>query len=79
MTMPSTVAPELVTLKGGVSVSLPALQTLWRLEDRGFLIRADGDALVVRPKSRITPDEDRALREHRAELIALVRYCEGVQ
>ena len=71
MTMPSTVAPELVTLKGGLSVSLLALQTLSRLEDRGFLIRVDGDALVVRPKSRITPDEDHAIREHRVELIQL--------
>ena len=54
MTMPSTVAPELVTLKGGVSVSLPALQTLWRLEDRGFLIRVDGDALVIAPDKAIS-------------------------
>jgi hypothetical protein len=74
MTLPFTVAPELVTLRGGVSVSLPALRTLWSLEDRGFLICVDGDALVVRPRSRITPDDDRAIRAHRDELLALVRY-----
>ena len=78
MTTPSTVAPEHVTLKGGLLVSLPALQTLWSLEDRGFLLRVDGDALVVRPKSRITPDEDHAIRDHRVELIQLVQYCEGL-
>jgi hypothetical protein len=78
--MSTTVAPELVvTLKYGFVVSLPALQTLWSLEDRGLLVRVDGDALVVRPRSRITPDDDRAIREHRVELMALVRNCEAVQ
>jgi hypothetical protein len=71
----STVAPEVVTLSGGLTVSLASLQVLWSLEDRQFDIRVNGDALLIRPRARITPDDDRAIRDHRLELVALVRYC----
>lgn len=39
--MPTTTASEVVVLRGGLSVPLPALQLLWCLEDRGLLIRLD--------------------------------------
>jgi hypothetical protein len=80
MTMPPfTVAPEVVTLAGGVTVSLPALQALWSLEDRGFIVSVVDDALVIRPRSRITPADDEAIRAHRVELVTLVRYSEAIQ
>jgi hypothetical protein len=75
--MPITpVTEQLVTLFGGLCVALPALQLLWDLEARGLEVRADDDGLVVRPKSRITPSDDKAIRMHRDQLIALVKYCE---
>ena len=76
--MPSTVTPDLVTLTGGLSVSLSALRILWDLENRQFAIHVDGDALHIRPGSRLTVDDDRAIRAHREELVALVRYCTEV-
>jgi hypothetical protein len=68
---------ELVTLTGGLAVPLPALQLLWDLEARGFTLLVDDDGLIVRPRARITPADDRAIRQHRDELIALVRYCDS--
>ena len=61
MSLPFTVAPELVTLKGGLTVSVAALRVLWGLEDRHFDLQVDGDLLLVRPKSRLTPDDDQVL------------------
>lgn len=77
----TTAAPEtVITLKNGFAVSLPALQVLWDLEARAFSLRlADDGGLVVSPRGRITPEDDRAIRAHRDELLALVRYCEAVQ
>ena len=76
-----TVAPELVTLRGGFSVSLAALQILWSLEDRQFEVWVvTGQGLTIRPRSRLTHEDDAAIRQHRDELIQLVRYCtEDVQ
>jgi hypothetical protein len=82
MPMPTlTTAPELVTLKGGITVSLAALKLLWHLEDTGLHVRLDdAGGLVVGPRSRITLADDALIREYKAELIQLVRYCEaGVQ
>jgi len=72
--MPST---ETVILRGGLSVPLPALRLLWDLEARGFHVRQGEDgALLVSPRSRLTPDDDQAIRTYRDELKALVAYCE---
>jgi len=79
-TLPSIAAPELVTLTGGFTVSIDALRLAWDLEDRQFEIRVvDGVGLTVRPRSRLTSDDDHAIRTHRDELIALTRYCEAIQ
>jgi hypothetical protein len=67
---------ELVTLGGGLCVPLPALQLLWDLEARGFTLLLDDDGLMVRPRTQITPADDKAIRQHRDELIALVKHCE---
>ena len=77
--MTPTTAPELetVVLKGGLVVSLAALQLGWRLEARGLHLRLAADGgLIVGPRSRITHEEDAAIRQYRDELLALVRYCE---
>ena len=68
-----------VVLRGGLSVPLAALRLLWDLEARGFSLTDDGEALRVAPRSRLNQDDDHALRQHRDELLALVRYCEGIQ
>ena len=76
---PSTTAPEAITLRGGLTVSLPALQLAWSLEERGVQVTlSDDDGLVVRPRSQITPSDDQAIRQYRDELIALVRYVDQV-
>jgi hypothetical protein len=68
-----------VVLRGGVSVPLSALRLLWDLEARGFSLTQDGEALMVAPRSRLNTEDDAAIRQHRDELLALVRYCEDVQ
>ncbi len=76
MSSPSTAVPELVTLKDGLSVSLAALRVLWNLEERGLDLRAEGDVLLIRPRSRLTAADDAAIRSYRDELLTLVRTCE---
>ena len=67
-----------VVLSDGYSVPLPALQLLWNLEARGFSLDIDPreGALVVRPRSRISPEDDRQIRQHRDSLRALVLLCQ---
>jgi hypothetical protein len=78
--MSAITAPETVTLKDGFIVTLEALQLAWDLEARGFCVRlAEDGGLVVSPKSRITPDDDHAIREHKHELIALTRHVDAIQ
>jgi hypothetical protein len=69
----------MVPLRGGDVVTLAALRLLWQLEADAFCLALAGDRLRVSPKSRITPDLAAAIRQHRDELIALVRYGETIQ
>jgi hypothetical protein len=69
--MPGT---DLVTLKGGVTLPLPALQLAWDLESRGFRLGVEGDALTVAPKTAITPADDREIRVWRDDLKAIAAY-----
>lgn len=58
----------------------PALPLLLRLEADGFELRAEGDRLQVRPPARLTPELLSALRQHKADLLRLVRCLDaGVQ
>jgi hypothetical protein len=78
-TLPFTAEPEtteLIVLRGGTMIPLAALSLLWALEDRGFTVSVDGASLLVRPRSRLTPDDDRAIRAYQTELLALVAYSE---
>jgi hypothetical protein len=70
-----------VTLRGGLTVPLRAITLLLDLEARQFRVREAPDgALLVSPRSCLTPEDDRLIRRHRDELLALVRYRpEGVQ
>lgn len=78
--MLTTAAPEMVTLRAGFVVALDALRLAWDLEQRGFHVRlADDGGLIVSPRSRIGTDDDAAIRQHKAELIALASYVETVQ
>ena len=69
-------APALVVLRGGVVAPVDALRLLWRLEDLGCTVRLDGDGLLVGPRTKLTDHDRAAIVQHRAELIAIVRYCE---
>jgi hypothetical protein len=42
------------------------------LQARGVMLRPDGDRLHVRPVEALTPEELAALREHKADVLALL-------
>jgi hypothetical protein len=65
---------ELVHLRGGLTVSVPALRLLWKLENDGFTIRLLDDRLQVSPIEQLTSAIAQRIREHRDELLMLVRY-----
>jgi hypothetical protein len=65
-------------LRGGLSLTLATQRLLCDLEARGFQVIADERGLHVKPTSRLTPEDDAAIRAHRHSLVALVRYCERV-
>lgn len=73
--MSANTTDETVVLSGGLAVARGALQLLWDLEARAFLIELDGDGFYVSPCSRLTPADDAGLRRHRDDILALVRYC----
>ncbi len=73
--MLSTASDSIVILRGGLTVSLPALRVLWDLENRGLTIRLDADGgLLVGPRDRLTPADRELIHRHRDQLIALVSY-----
>jgi hypothetical protein len=75
-----SIAPEFVVLNGGLSVPLPALELLWRLESDGFDIRLNDDGTVlVGPVQRLSTADKDAITKHRDALRVLVRSCEAVQ
>ena len=78
---PTTSAPEFVTLKGGVVVSVDALRMLWDLEDRGFGVKlGDGRRfkVLVAPVEGLTATDKAAILRHRDALAELVRYVDPV-
>jgi hypothetical protein len=77
--MATSSEPGLITLKGGLVTSIEVLRLLWALEDRGFHLQPEGDRLRVQPSQALSPEDVAAIREHRDELLALVRYSEAIQ
>jgi hypothetical protein len=70
-------SPSLIVLGNGQAVPIDALRVLWQLEIRGLTIRLDGDGgLLVGPRRSLSEADRAAIRRHRDELIALVRYVE---
>ena len=77
----TTTAPELVTLKGGLVVSVDALRVFWDLESRAFDMKL-GDGryykVLVGPSDRLTDEDKAAIHAHRDALAELVRYVDQV-
>jgi hypothetical protein len=66
-----------LALKNGPVVSVNALQLLWVLEARGCTVRqAEDGALYAGPRHLIADSEREAIRQHKADLLALIAYCE---
>ena len=71
---------EHVVLRGCHVASLDALRLGWALESKGFHLEPVGDKLRVTPHTQLTAEEVAAIRVHRDELLALVKYdAEAVQ
>jgi hypothetical protein len=69
------IATTFVVLKGGLTVSLEALQLAWALEDRGATLAVDGEDLVVDgPPGFLTEDDRAAIRRWRGHLKAIATY-----
>lgn len=43
-----------------------------QLQARGVILRPDGETLKVRPVSKVAPEELEGLRQHKAEVLALL-------
>jgi hypothetical protein len=75
--MSSSEPVEVVTLNGGRTVTVAALQLLLELERRGHELAALEDGrLRIRP--RVSPEERDAVVRHRDELLRLIQYCDGM-
>ena len=58
----------------------PAVAVLCGLEDAGLDLAVVDGRLRVWPVERLTAEHERVIRQHRAELVTLVRICDdGVQ
>ena len=53
----------------------PALHLLCDLEDAGLDLSVLGDRLQVWPRELIAPGQEQRIQHHRANLIALVAWC----
>jgi hypothetical protein len=66
---------ELVTLRSGLTLPLPAVLFALDLERRGVHLHADdGDLLFAGPRERLTDEDRTSLRQWKPELLVLVRY-----
>lgn len=77
----TTTASELLSLRGGLVVSVDALRMLWDLEDRGFDVKlGDGRRykLLVGPSDRLTARDREVIHTYRDDLAELVRYVDQV-
>ncbi len=52
---------------------MQAQALLSTLGEKGITVRHDGDQLAVGPKSRLTPELREELRDHKLELLTLLR------
>ena len=67
--------PDFVTLKGGLTLPLPAVELALDLERRGIrLWTEDGEVLFVGPPKQLTDDDRVALRRWKPHVLALLAY-----
>ena len=71
--MPST-SERYVVLRGGLSVPLEPVLLLLDLESRGFDVSREDDAILIRPKGRLTDADRNALKRWRPHVLALLSY-----
>ena len=68
-----------VTLRGGLRVSVEALELLLDLERAEYQVSvSSSNGWRVMPRRRLTPDQATAVGRLRLDLVALVRYCDDV-
>lgn len=68
---------DTVTLRGGLVVTVAAIELLLDLERRDCVIRrTSAGGLFVGPRERVTTDDAVRIRLYRDEVLALVDYCE---
>lgn len=66
---------EYVTLRGGLTLPLPALQLAWNLEDRGFRMTLDADLQFhIEPTAALTDTDLAAIARWRLHLGAIIGY-----
>jgi hypothetical protein len=63
-----------VLLKGGLAVPIEPMQLLFNLQERGFSLVPDGDALIVQPCDQLTAEDCRSLRRWKLHILALLEY-----
>lgn len=63
-----------VCFKGGLAVPLEPWLLVLELHARGFKLSRDGDAIWVRPFSKLTDDDKSQLKLWRQHVLALLDY-----
>ena len=63
-----------ISLRGGLVVPVEPLLLALDLEARGFLMKPDGEDLIVSPFSQLTAEDCRQLRRWKHHVIALIAY-----
>ena len=71
--MPCSENDVSVTLRNGITVSVSAFTYALDLEDRGIVIRADGDALLVDSPDALTSRDHARIRTLKSDLLSIAR------
>jgi len=74
-----TSSADFVTLKPGrdgftPTVPVAVLQLLWRLEDSGFRVEANGPNVRVSPGAKLTDEDRAALVRWKPHVLCLLEY-----
>jgi hypothetical protein len=72
--MSATSDDRLVYLRGGLIVPVEPLLLLFMLQERGFVLTAGGNVLVVKPFQKLTADDCVAIRRWKLHLLSLLEY-----
>ena len=67
-------ASDFVCLAGGLTVPAEPLMLVFELQERGFTLTPDGEALVVQPSSRLTRVDCDRIRRWKHHVLALLNY-----